>query len=46
MTDRKNIKVDPETFERLREKKGRYETWDGFFNRMVDLLEIPEEPQE
>jgi hypothetical protein len=27
MTDRKNIKVPVETYERLKNEKGQYETW-------------------
>lgn len=36
MTDRKNLKISPETYDLLREEKGQYETWDGFFNRLVE----------
>lgn len=36
MTDRKNLKISSETYERLREEKGQFETWDGFFNRLLD----------
>lgn len=36
MSDRKNIKINQETFERLEEAKGKYETWDGLFNRLLD----------
>lgn len=37
MTDeRKNLKISKETYELLNEKKGQYETWDGFFHRIVD----------
>jgi hypothetical protein len=32
MTDRKNLKISPETYDLLREKKGQYQTWDGFFH--------------
>jgi len=32
MSDRKNLKISPETYELLREKKGQYQTWDGFFH--------------
>ena len=39
MTERKNLKIDVETYERLREEKGRYETWDGALNRMLDELD-------
>jgi len=31
MTDRKNLKITEETYEILREEKGRFQTWDGFF---------------
>ena len=36
MTDRKNIKISPETYELLREQKGDYQTWDGFFHAEFD----------
>lgn len=36
MTNRKNIKIDEETYQLLRDEKGQYETWDGFFHRLVD----------
>ena len=39
MSNRKNIKIDVETYERLREEKGQYETWDGALNRMLDELD-------
>ena len=39
MTERKNLKIDVETYERLREEKGQYETWDGALNRMMDELD-------
>ena len=39
MTERKNLKIDVETYERLREEKGQYETWDGALNRMLDELD-------
>ena len=29
---KKNIKVEPETFELLKEQMGRYQTWDQFFH--------------
>jgi len=35
MTDRKNIKVDPEMYERLTEAKTQYETWNAFFDRLL-----------
>jgi len=31
MTDRKNLKIEPDTYELLREHKGQFQTWDGFF---------------
>lgn len=31
MTNRKNLKIDPETYELLKENKGRFQTWDQFF---------------
>lgn len=34
MSDRKNLKINPETYHLLREEKGEYETWDGFFQRV------------
>ena len=39
MSERKNIKIDVETYDRLREEKGQYETWDGALNRMLDELD-------
>jgi len=36
---RRNIKVDPEIHERLKEHKKRMETWAGFFERVLDDLE-------
>lgn len=39
MTNRKNIKVDEATFDRLAELKGEYETWPGLLNRAADALE-------
>jgi hypothetical protein len=34
VTDRKNLKVSPDTYQMLRDEKGQYETWDGFFHRV------------
>jgi len=31
MTDRKNLKISPDTYDLLREEKGQYQTWDQFF---------------
>jgi len=39
MSKRKNLKLNEETYERLREEKGQFETWDGALNRMLDELE-------
>lgn len=36
MTKRKNIKVDEQTWQMLKEDKGKYETWQGYFHRIVD----------
>lgn len=41
--DRKNIKVDPETFARLKAEKTQYETWDHAFNRILDTLDAQRE---
>ena len=38
MSDRKNIKIDADTYERHREEKGQYETWNLALNRMLDEL--------
>jgi hypothetical protein len=39
MSERKNLKLNETTYERLREEKGHYETWDGALNRMLDELD-------
>ena len=39
MTDRKNLKIDEQTYDRLRALKGQYETWDGFLNRAADAID-------
>ena len=39
MSERKNLKLNKETFERLKDEKGQYETWDGSINRVLDELE-------
>jgi len=31
MTDRKNLKIDPDTYDLLKEQKGQFQTWDQFF---------------
>jgi len=31
MPDRKNLKISPDTYDLLRERKGQYQTWDQFF---------------
>jgi transcription elongation factor Elf1 len=40
--NRKNIKVNEDTFEKLQSVKHKYETWDRFFYRLVD--EIDDKP--
>ena len=35
MTERKNLKIDIEMYDRLREQKGEYETWNAFFDRLL-----------
>ena len=35
MTDRKNLKIDVEMYERLRAEKGEYETWNALFDRLL-----------
>lgn len=42
MTDRVNIKADPETRDRLREVKREGETWDGVLRRAADALDHDE----
>jgi len=39
MADRKNLKINKSTYERLRGEKGEYETWDGALNRLLDERE-------
>jgi len=39
MTDRKNIKIDAEMYERLRDEKGGYETWNALFDRLLSEVE-------
>lgn len=41
---RKNIKVDPETFDRLRDDKGSNESWDDYLIGLHD--DVPREAQE
>jgi hypothetical protein len=35
MTDRKNLKIDSEMYDRLREEKTQYETWNHLFDRLL-----------
>jgi len=35
MSERKNLKVAVETYDKLRDEKRKHETWDHFFNRMI-----------
>jgi len=37
--ERKNLKITEETYDRLRDEKGQYETWDGCLNRILDDTE-------
>ena len=39
MTDRKNLKIDAAMYERLREEKTQYETWNAFFDRLLSEVE-------
>jgi len=32
MTGRKNLKINPETYDLLKERKGQFQTWDQFFH--------------
>lgn len=36
MTDRKNLKIDSEMYDRLRDEKTEYETWNHFFDRLLE----------
>lgn len=46
MTERKNLKIDVETYERLRKEKGQYETWDGCLNRLLDERQDGRKPSD
>lgn len=35
MSDRKNLKIDTETYGNLRDAKRTHETWNHFFNRLL-----------
>jgi hypothetical protein len=37
--DRKNIKVDPATFKRLKNEKRKRETWAWMLHRLLDMTE-------
>lgn len=39
MTERKSLKPNVETYNRLKSLKGRYQTWDGLLNELADLKE-------
>lgn len=39
MTERKNLKINVKTYDRLRDAKRRFETWDGMLNRVLDEAE-------
>lgn len=42
MTERKNLKIAPETYETLRDAKGRFETWDQALQRMAQTADPPQ----
>ncbi len=35
MGERKNLKIQPETYQLLKDGKGKYETWDGYLQRIA-----------
>ena len=35
MSDRKNLKIDSEMYDRLQDEKTQYETWNHFFDRLL-----------
>jgi len=35
MSNRKNLKISVETYDRLRDAKTKFETWDGLLNRLI-----------
>jgi len=35
MSDRKNLKITPETYDELKEEKRQMETWDSLFRRLL-----------
>ena len=39
MTERKNLKIDVEMYDRLREEKTQYETWNHLFDRLLEEAE-------
>jgi hypothetical protein len=36
MSERKNLKLSPESYQLLKQHKRRYETWDGMIHRIFD----------
>jgi hypothetical protein len=42
--DRKIVAMDPEVFQRLKEQKGQYETWNQLLSDAADLLDEHHEP--
>ena len=36
MTERKNLKIDVDMYDRLREEKTQYETWNHLFDRLLE----------
>jgi predicted CopG family antitoxin len=39
MSNRKNIKIDESMYERLRNEKKKYETWNAVFDRLLNQTE-------
>ena len=41
MPDRKNLKISPDVYERLKETKGESGTWNGFLHHLLDAYHDP-----
>jgi len=41
MTERKNLKIDVEMYDRLKEEKTQYETWNHLFDRLLEEADSP-----
>ena len=41
MTERKNLKIDKEMYDRLREEKTQYETWNHLFDLLLKEADSP-----